>query len=113
MSDDSARSPKRRPVDALFGEEMELTKAGTVESKDAKKAPAPGYMVEPPRPATVLRPQGKSVLMIDGPFAESRELIVGFSIWEVKDMDEAVAWVKRCPNPMPGPSEIEIRYSMS
>ena len=45
----------------------------------------------------------------DGPFAENRNLIAGFSIWEVKDMDEAVAWAKRCPNPMPGPSEIEIR----
>ena len=46
---------------------------------------------------------------IDGPFAESRELVAGFSIWEVKDMDEAVAWAKRSPNPMPGKSEIEIR----
>jgi len=47
--------------------------------------------------------------VIDGPFAEARELVAGFSIWEVEDMDEAVAWAKRCPNPMPGPSEIEIR----
>ena len=47
--------------------------------------------------------------VIDGPFAETRELIAGFSIWEVKDMDEALAWAKRCPNPMPGPSEVEIR----
>ncbi len=47
--------------------------------------------------------------VIDGPFAESRELVAGFSIWEVKDMDEAVAWAKRAPNPMPGKSEIEIR----
>ncbi|MCO5733982.1 YciI family protein [Rhizobium sp. SSA_523] len=47
--------------------------------------------------------------IIDGPFAETRELVAGYWIWEVKDMDEAVAWVKRCPNPMPGPSEIEIR----
>ena len=47
--------------------------------------------------------------VIDGPFAETRELVAGFSIWEVKDMDEAVAWAKRCPNPMSGPSEIEIR----
>lgn len=50
---------------------------------------------------------GRSV--IDGPFAEARELVAGFWLWEVRDMDEAVAWVKRCPNPMPGPSEIEIR----
>jgi len=47
--------------------------------------------------------------VIDGPFAEARELVAGFSIWEVKDMDEAVAWANRSPNPMPGPSEIEIR----
>ena len=47
--------------------------------------------------------------VIDGPFAETRELVAGFWLWDVKDMDEAVAWVKRCPNPMPGPSEIEIR----
>ncbi len=45
----------------------------------------------------------------DGPFSATRELVAGFWLWEVKDMDEAVAWVKRCPNPMPGPSEIEIR----
>jgi hypothetical protein len=47
--------------------------------------------------------------VIDGPFAATRELVAGFWLWQVKDMDEAVAWVKRCPNPMPGPSEIEIR----
>jgi len=47
--------------------------------------------------------------VIDGPFAEARELVAGFSIWEVKDMDEAVAWAKRSPNHMPGRSEIEIR----
>lgn len=44
-----------------------------------------------------------------GPFAATSELVAGFWLWEVKDIDEAVAWVKRCPNPMPGPSEIEIR----
>ena len=47
--------------------------------------------------------------VIDGPFTETRELIGGFAIWQVKDMDEAVAWAKRCPNPMAGPSDIEIR----
>jgi hypothetical protein len=52
---------------------------------------------------------GDSRTVIDGPFAEAKELVAGYWIWEVKDMDEAVAWVKRCPNPMPGPSEIEIR----
>lgn len=52
---------------------------------------------------------GPSRSVIDGPFAETRELVAGYWLWEVKDMDEAVAWVKRCPNPMFGPSEIEIR----
>lgn len=47
--------------------------------------------------------------VIDGPFAHTNELVAGFWIWQVKDMDEAVEWVKRCPNPMLGPSEIEIR----
>lgn len=52
---------------------------------------------------------GASRRVIDGPFSETKELVAGFWLWEVKDMDEAVAWVKRCPNPMPGDSEIEIR----
>ena len=52
---------------------------------------------------------GASRTVIDGPFSETKELIAGFWIWKVKDMAEAVEWVKRCPNPMPGPSEIEIR----
>jgi len=50
---------------------------------------------------------GRSV--INGPFAATTELVAGYWLWEVKDMDEAIAWVKRCPNPMVGPSEIEIR----
>jgi hypothetical protein len=52
---------------------------------------------------------GASRSVIDGPFAETRELVVGFSIWDVKDMDEAMAWAKRAPNLMPGKSEMEIR----
>ena len=52
---------------------------------------------------------GPARAVIDGPFAEIRERVAGFWLWEVKEMDEAVAWVKRCQNPMPGPSEIEIR----
>ncbi|MDQ0316731.1 YciI family protein [Amorphus orientalis] len=52
---------------------------------------------------------GEGRTVIDGPFSETGELVAGFWIWEVKDLEEAVAWVKRCPNPMPGPSEIEIR----
>ena len=52
---------------------------------------------------------GPTRTVMDGPFTETRELLAGFWLWEVKDMAEAVEWVKRCPNPMLGPSEIEIR----
>ena len=52
---------------------------------------------------------GPSRTVIDGPFTHTSELVAGFWLWQVKDMAEAVEWVKRCPNPMPGPSEIEIR----
>lgn len=52
---------------------------------------------------------GADRTVYDGPFEETTELVAGFWLWEVKDMAEAVEWVKRCPNPMPGPSEIEIR----
>src|SRR3954471_15348689 len=52
---------------------------------------------------------GSSRIVIDGPFEHVSELVAGYWVWQVKDMDEAVAWAKRCPNPMPGPSELEIR----
>ena len=52
---------------------------------------------------------GESRTVIDGPFAATSELVAGFWLWQVKDMSEAVEWAKRCPNPMPGPSELEIR----
>ncbi|QGM95461.1 YciI family protein [Methylocystis rosea] len=52
---------------------------------------------------------GTNRTVYDGPFEETAELVAGFWLWEVKDMAEAVEWVKRCPNPMPGRSEIEIR----
>ncbi len=47
--------------------------------------------------------------VIDGPFTETRELVAGFWLWQVRSLDEAIEWVKRCPNPMPGPCEIEVR----
>jgi len=52
---------------------------------------------------------GDSRTVIDGPFASPNELVAGYWIWEVADMEEAIDWAKRCPNPMPGPSELEIR----
>jgi hypothetical protein len=52
---------------------------------------------------------GPSRTVVDGPFAETKELVAGFWLWQVRSIDEAVEWVKRCPNPMPVDSEIEIR----
>jgi hypothetical protein len=56
-----------------------------------------------------VRFSGAQRTVVDGPFAETKELIAGFWLWQVKSMEEAIEWVKRCPNPMPGESEIEIR----
>lgn len=78
----------------------ELVQAGIMLSGDGLKPSKMGKRVAF---------DGADRRVIDGPFAETRELVAGYWIWEVKDMDEAVAWVKRCPNPMMGPSEIEIR----
>jgi hypothetical protein len=52
---------------------------------------------------------GKSRTVVDGPFAETKELVAGFWLWQVKSLEEAIEWVKRCPNPHAGDSEIEIR----
>jgi hypothetical protein len=84
----------------------ELRKAGILLMADGLKPSSYGKRVAF---------DGSDRTVIDGPFTETRELVAGFWLWEVKDMDEAVAWVKRCPNPMPGPSEIEIRplYEMA
>lgn len=78
----------------------ELEKAGLLVIADGLKESAAGKRV---------RFEGASRTVSNGPFPHPNELVAGFWIWNVKDMDEAVAWVKRCPNPMPGPSEIEIR----
>lgn len=78
----------------------ELEKAGIFVAADGLKPSSAGKRVAF---------DGKNRTVIDGPFAATSELVAGFWIWEVKDMDEAISWVKRCPNPMPGPSEIEIR----
>ena len=68
-----------------------------------------GAGLKPTAEAKRIAFDGSERIVIDGPFAEAKEVIAGFSIWEVKDMDEAVVWAKRSPNPMPGRSEIEIR----
>ncbi len=78
----------------------ELVKAGIMKAGDGLKPSSEGKRVAF---------DGAKRTVIDGPFSATNELVAGFWLWEVKDMAEAVAWVKKCPNPMPGPSEIEIR----
>jgi hypothetical protein len=90
----------REMLEAMGRFNDELRKAGILRAADGLKPSSHGKRVAFDGP-------GRTV--IDGPFAETKELVAGFWLWEVKDMDEGVAWVKRCPNPMPGPSEIEIR----
>ncbi|GMU65092.1 MAG: dehydrogenase [Acidobacteriota bacterium] len=68
-----------------------------------------GEGLHPSSKGARVRFSGASRAVTDGPFAETKELVAGFWIWRVKSMAEAIEWVKRCPNPMPGDSEIEIR----
>jgi hypothetical protein len=100
-------TPETMEMMAAMGRFNEaLVKAGIMRAADGLKPSSQGKRIAFDGP-------GRTV--IDGPFAATRELVAGFWLWDVKDMDEAVAWVKRCPNPMPGPSEIEIRplYEMA
>lgn len=78
----------------------ELVKAGVMLAGDGLKPSAQGKRVQF---------SGRNRRVIDGPFTETKELVAGFWLWQVKSIAEAVEWVKRCPNPMPGDSEIEIR----
>ena len=110
-TEDSEKGFFHTPETAAMLEAMgkfneELKKAGVLRAGDGLKPSSKGKRVAF---------DGSRRMVIDGPFAETKELVAGFWLWEVKDMDEAVAWVKRCPNPMPGPSEIEIRplYEMA
>jgi hypothetical protein len=68
-----------------------------------------GEGLHPSSKGARVRFSGDQRTVIDGPFAETKELVAGFWIWQVRSMDEAIEWLKRCPNPMPGESEIEIR----
>jgi hypothetical protein len=83
----------------------ELVKAGVMLAGEGLRPTAQGKRVQF---------SGRNRTVIDGPFAETKELVAGFWLWQVRSVEEAVEWVKRCPNPMPGDSEIEIRplYAM-
>jgi len=78
----------------------ELVKAGVMLA---------GEGLHPSSKGARVRFSGAKRSVVDGPFAETKELVAGFWIWRVKSKEEAIEWVKRCPNPMPGESEIEIR----
>jgi hypothetical protein len=78
----------------------ELIKAGVVLAMDGLQPSSKGARV---------KFSGKSRTVVDGPFTETKELIAGFWIWQVKSLEEAIEWVKRCPMPHAGDSEIEIR----
>jgi len=68
-----------------------------------------GEGLQPSSKGARVRFSGPKRTVVDGPFAETKELVAGFWLWKVKSKEEAIEWVKRCPNPMPGDSEIEIR----
>ena len=78
----------------------ELIKAGIMLAGDG---------LRPSRFGKRIHFHGTKRTVIDGPFAETKELVAGFWIWQVRSLDEAIEWAKRCPNPMPGPSDLEIR----
>jgi hypothetical protein len=98
----------RAMMEAMGRFNEELVKAGIMKAGDCDG-------LTPSSQGKRVAFDGPGRTVIDGPFARPGELVAGFWLWEVKDMDEAVAWVKRCPNPMRGPSEIEIRplYEMA
>lgn len=97
---ENARQPTTEMLEAMGRYNEELIKAGIMLGGDGLK---------PTSLAKRVRFSGSSRSVIDGPFAETKELVAGYWIWEVRDMDEAVEWVKRCPNPMFEDSDIDIR----
>ena len=101
-TEDSERGtmPSTELLEAMGKYNEDLVNAGIMVGGDGLKPSSQGKRIAF---------DGPSRTVIDGPFAQTSELVAGFWIWQVKDMAEAVEWAKRCPNPMPGPSELEIR----
>lgn len=101
---ESGTLPSAEMMEAMGRFNEELRQAGILRFGDGLKPSSQGLRVAFDGPARTV---------ISGPFAQTgaqtRELVAGFWLWDVRDMDEALEWVKRCPNPMQGPSEIEIR----
>jgi len=92
--------PKQQLLADMGKFNEELVKAGIMLAGEGLQASSKGKRV---------RFSGKNRTVTDGPFTETKELIAGFWLWQVRSMEEAIEWVKRCPNPMEGESEIEIR----
>lgn len=92
--------PTEELLTAMGKYNEELAKAGILLA---------GEGLQPSSKGARVRFSGPKRTVVDGPFAETKELIAGFWMWKVKSKEEAIDWVKRCPNPMPGDSEIEIR----
>ena len=97
---ESGAAPDTKILTEMGAFNEELVKAGVMLSGEGLHSSAKGKRV---------RFSGSRRTVVDGPFAETKELFAGFWIWKVKSMDEAVEWVKRCPNPHLSDSEIEIR----
>ena len=92
--------PGAELLEAMGKYNEELVKAGVMLGGEGLDASSKGYRV-------VFN--GKKRTVVKGPFQQTKELVAGYWLWQVKSMEEAIEWVKRCPNPMPGESEIEIR----
>ena len=98
---EAGKMPSQELLAAMGKYNEELVKAGIMLS---------GEGLQPSRKGARVRFSGDKRIVTDGPFAETKELIAGFWMWQVKSKEEAIEWVKRCPNPMPGTeAEIEIR----
>ncbi|QOT75787.1 YciI family protein [Cupriavidus basilensis] len=97
---EAGEMPSTELLTAMGNFNEELVKAGVMLAGEGLHPSAKGKRV---------RFSGSQRSVIDGPFAETKEVVAGFWLWQVKSMDEAVEWVKRCPNPMQSDSEIEIR----
>jgi len=97
---EAGRMPSSDLLETMGGYNTRLIEAGIMEGGDGLKPTSQGKRIAF---------DGDSRRVIDGPFGVTNELVAGYWIWKVKDMAEAVEWAKQCPNPMPGPSELEIR----
>ena len=98
---EAGKMPPESLLAEMGGFHEEMAKAGILVDGNGLKRSAEGWRIR--------YGKGGKRAVVDGPFTETKELVAGFWLWQVKSKEEAIEWVKRCPNPMPGDSEIEIR----